>query len=509
MLACAPDAIVTLDGQHNILEWNPGAERLFGYTPQEMVGRNLDDLITGPDANVFEEATGLTRRILAGKSVPATEMVRYRKNGSPVDVIASGSPILIGDEVTGVVVVYTDITERKRMEKQLRQQERLAAVGQLAAGIAHDFNNVMASIILYAQMMLRTPDLSPRNRERLATINQEARHAANLTQRILDFSRRAMLKRQPLDLLPFLKELVKLLQQTLPENIQIDLVYGRDEYTVNADPTRVQQAIMNLALNARDAMPEGGKLRIGLERIQVEDSAEAPLPQMEAGEWVQVMVADTGTGIPPEAMPHMFEPFFTTKPVGQGTGLGLAQVYGIVKQHGGEIDVQSQVGRGTTFTLYLPALPVSAPQAPAHEAPALVKGRGETILVVEDNAGTREALSAVLETLNYRVLKAANGREALEVCRSAEEAYPEQGGGTRPERSRRIDLVLTDMVMPKVGGRELIRELRKMNPHLKGLAVTGYATSEDLQEEGIVDVLHKPFDVSTLAEVVRRALDMD
>ena len=494
VLACAPDAIITLDGQHNILEWNPGAERLFGYTPQEAVGRNLGDLITGPDANVFEEAVGLTRQILAVGNVPPAEVVRYRKDGSPVDVIASGSPILIGDEVAGVVAVYTDVTEHKRMEKQLRQQERLAAVGQLAAGIAHDFNNIMATIILYAQMMLRTPEhLSSRDRERLATINHEAQHAANLTQQILDFSRRAMLKRQPLDLLPFLKELVKLLQRTLPENIQIGLAYGRDEYTVNADPTRVQQAVVNLALNARDAMPEGGELRIGLKRVRVEDGAEAPLPQMEAGEWVQVMVSDTGTGILPEVMPHLFEPFFTTKPVGQGTGLGLAQVYGIVKQHGGEIDVESQVGRGTAFTLYLPALPVSAPEGLAQELPALVEGHGETILVVEDDAGTRKALSDSLEMLNYRVLAASNGREALEVYRSVE----------------RVDLVLTDMVMPGLGGKELMRELRKMNPRVKGLAVTGYAASEELREEGIVDVFRKPFGVSTLAEVVRRALDVD
>ena len=517
VLACAPDAIVTLDARRNILEWNSGAERLFGYTLQEVVGRNLDNLITGPDANVFEEATGLTRQILAGGNLPPTEMVRYRKDGSPVDVIGAGSPILIEDEVIGVVAVYTDITERKRVEKQLRQQERLAAVGQLAAGIAHDFNNTMASIILYAQMMLRASDLSSRDRERLGTINQEARHAADLTQQILDFSRRSVLERRPLDLLPFLKELAKLLESTLPENIKIVLAYGPDEYTVNADPTRVQQAMMNLALNARDAMLEGGELRIGLERIRIKDSQEAPLLEMEAGEWVQVTVVDTGTGIPPDVLPHMFEPFFTTKPVGQGTGLGLAQVYGIVKQHGGEIDVESELGHGATFVIYLPALPVSAPEVLPREIPALAEGHGETILVVEDNPGAREALSDTLEMLNYRVLAAANGQEALEIYRSAAAACSATAststastrGRRGGERSRRIDLVLTDIVMPGMGGRELMRELRKIGPHLKGLVVTGYAVKEDLREEGIVDVLRKPFDVGALAEVVRHALDAD
>ena len=540
VLACAPDAIVTLDARHNILEWNSGAERLFGYTLQEVAGRNLDDLITGPDANVFEKAAGLTRQILAGGNVPPAEMVRYRKDGSPVDVIGAGSPILIGDEVIGMVAIYTDVTGRKRVERQLWQQERLAAVGQLAAGIAHDFNNTMASIILYAQMMLRTSDLSSRDRERLGTVNQEARHAANLTQQILDFSRRSVLERRPLDLLPFLKELAKLLEPALPENIKIVLAYGPDEYTVNADPTRVQQAMMNLALNARDAMPEGGELRIGLERIRVEDGQETVLPGMEAGEWVQVTVADTGTGIPPDALPHMFEPFFTTKPVGQGTGLGLAQVYGIVKQHGGEIDVESELGHGATFVIYLPSLPVSVPEVLPHEMPALAEGHGETILVVEDNPGTREALSDTLEMLNYQVLAAANGQEALEIYRSATArpataststasttasttvsttastrggARGRRGGErsrrARPEQGRRIDLVLTDVVMPGMGGRELMRELRKMNPHLKGIVVTGYPVSEDLREEGIVDVLRKPFDVGALAEVVRHALDAD
>jgi len=217
----------------------------------------------------------------------------------------------------------------------------------------------------------------------------------------------------------------------------------------------------------------------------------------EPGEWVRVTVSDTGTGIPPEVLPHVFEPFFTTKPVGQGSGLGLAQVYGIVKQHEGEIGVKSQVGHGTTFTFYLPALPVSAPEPLAQEMEPLAFGHGETILVVEDDPSVREALSDTLETLDYRVLNAANGQEALEVYRVAR-------SGDRPQQG--VDLVLTDLVMPGMGGRELMRELRKMDPRVKGLAVTGYAVSEDLREEGIVEVVEKPFDVDTLAEAVRRAL---
>ncbi|MEE9617186.1 MAG: PAS domain S-box protein, partial [Anaerolineae bacterium] len=511
-----PVLLTRYEPDTNMLYLNKEFEKIVGWKTEEVKDIDLMEKVY-PDPDYRKQAMEYMQEA-------STEWREFRVQSKSGKIVNSEWSNIRLDDGTQVGIGI-DITERKRVEKQLRQQGRLAAVGQLAAGIAHDFNNTMASIILYAQMMLRASDLSSRDRERLGTINQEARHAADLTQQILDFSRRSVLERRPLDLLPFLKELSKLLESTLPENIKIVLAYGPDEYTVNADPTRIQQAMMNLALNARDAMPEGGELHIGLERIRVEDGQETVLPEMEAGEWVQVTVADTGTGIPPDALPHMFEPFFTTKPVGQGTGLGLAQVYGIVKQHGGEIDVESELGHGVTFVIYLPALPVSAPEALPREIPALAEGHGETILVVEDNPGAREALSDTLEMLNYRVLAAANGQEALEIYRSAAAARPATAststasttastrGGARGrrggERSRRIDLVLTDIVMPGMGGRELMRELRKIDPHLKGLGVTGYAVKEDLREEGIVDVLRKPFDVGALAEVVRHALDAD
>jgi len=268
----------------------------------------------------------------------------------------------------------------------------------------------------------------------------------------------------------------------------------------------MQQILINLATNARDAMPEGGELRIGLSRMQVRPGEEPPIEGMSPGEWVCLTISDTGAGMSPEAMSHLFEPFFTTKPMGQGTGMGLAQVHGIVTQHEGYIGMETEARRGTTFRVYLPAQrPVETEEAPLEEAAsAALEQEKETILLVEDEERVRKFGQRALELLGYQVLTAANGQEALEVYQSAERACPEQ--------SRGIDLVLTDMVMPEMGGRELMRELKKVNPCVKGVAMTGYVLEEDLRElreEGIVDVIHKPFDLGTLEEVIRHALDGD
>jgi two-component system cell cycle sensor histidine kinase/response regulator CckA len=288
------------------------------------------------------------------------------------------------------------------------------------------------------------------------------------------------------------------LERTLPEHIQVELAYDERDHMVNADPTRVQQAIMNLAVNARDAMPEGGRLRIGLKRIQVTDPRRAPLPEMEAGDWVQVSVTDSGTGIPPDVLPHIFEPFFTTR-APEGTGLGLAQVYGIVSQHEGHVDVETAAGEGTTFILYLPALPLGRQDESTlrGEDLDLFRGHGQTILVVEDEPATRRALVDGLELLGYRILEAADGREALAL-------YEQRGGG--------IDLVLSDAVMPQMGGQALFWALREQDPAVKVVLVTGHPLErelEGLRSEGLAGWLLKPLDIERLARVVAEALAAD
>ncbi len=252
------------------------------------------------------------------------------------------------------VELQATLTELKETQVELVQQERLAAVGTLAAGIAHDFNNILSIIVLNVELGLHTPQLPPKLHRQLMTISQQMKRAANLVQQILDFGRRGELQPHQLDLVPLLEEQVELLQLNLPANITLNLSHGSDEYVVNADVTHMQQIFINLALNAIGAMPEGGDLGMSLGRLRLMSHDEAPLPGMDPGEWIQVSVSDSGTGIPKEVLPHVFEPFFTTKPFGKGNGLGLAQVYGIVQQHGGHIDVRTQAGVGTTFVIYLP-----------------------------------------------------------------------------------------------------------------------------------------------------------
>ncbi len=480
----APVILYALDREGVLtLSEGKGLEAL-GLKPGEVVGQSVFDLYHDVPQIVED-----VRRALAGEAFVSTVEV----NG--VILEPWYSPLRDQDgEVTGAIIVATDVTARKHLEEQIRRQDRLAAVGQLAGGIAHDFNNFLTTIILYAQILRGKSHLPPDLVPGLETILDEARRAAQLVRQILDFSRRSPIETQPVDLKPFIEEVIDILRRTLPENIRLLLEIGAEEYVVNADSTRIQQVVMNLAVNARDAMPEGGELRIGLSRMEVRPGEEPPVAEMDAGEWVCLAMLDTGTGIPPDVMPHLFEPFFTTKPVGQGTGLGLAQVYGIVKQHEGRIGVETEAGRGTTFRIYLPAHEAGEEEV-SEETAAPPEGKGEIILLVEDEEKVREAGREALETLGYRVLAAANGREALEVYRSA----------------AGVDLVVTDIVMPEMGGKELVRELKKTNPYLKAVAITGHAAEgiQELRKEGILDIIQKPLDVNTLAQVIRRVLDAD
>ncbi|MFZ5915929.1 MAG: PAS domain S-box protein [Chloroflexota bacterium] len=385
------------------------------------------------------------------------------------------------------------LTELQSAQEQLVQQERLAAVGQLAAGIAHDFNNILAVIVLYTHIALRDTTLSPELRERLKIIDRQAKRATDLVQQILDFSRRAVLRRQDMDLAPFLEEGVKLLKRTLPESIQLELSHGPGVYAIQADVTRVQQVLMNLALNARDAMPHGGRLRVGLERLLVRANQMPPLPEMAPGHWVCLSVADTGAGIAPEVLPHIFEPFFTTK-LPHGSGLGLAQVYGIVRQHGGYIDVETELGRGATFRIYWPALPGDELAVSEEEETGLSKGRRETVLVVEDDPIVRQVLVDCLEMLNYGVLEAANGEEALQVL---------------DRRGDEIALVLSDWVMPVMSGGALAQHIRQRQLAVKMVIVTGYPLDElyrDGDPEIVAAWVQKPPSLEQLAEALARAL---
>ncbi|MBN1287738.1 MAG: PAS domain S-box protein [Anaerolineae bacterium] len=487
IIETVPEGVLLLDMTRQIVLANPAADQYLAALNHAGMGnilthlgdQPLDALLTSPPEGLWHEV-----KTAAGGGSPQT-----------FEIIAR--PIETGPPTGGWLLVIRDVTQEREAQKRIQQQNRLAAVGQLAAGIAHDFNNIVAVIVLYVQILLKTADLPPRATERLQTIVQQAHRATDLIEQILDFSRRSVMECKPLDLVPFLKEQVKLLRRTLPESIKFDLVYEPGEYMVSADLTRLQQAIMNLVINARDAMPEGGSLHIGLARASFTEN-NRPLPDMKAGEWISITVADTGVGIAPDVLPYIYEPFFTTKPPGQGTGLGLPQVYGIMKQHDGHIDAASKPGEGTVFTLYLPVLPARSDDAPDSDIQDLIRGSGEMILVVEDDAMTREALVESLELLNYRVLTACDGGKALVAWE---------------QHRKDIALVLSDVVMPEMGGIALFHALKQKDRSVKIMLLTGHALDdqfedhlENLEAQGLAAWLHKPPSLEQLSQAIKQAL---
>ncbi len=473
-----PEGVFLLDSERRVLLANPAAARDLALLAGVEAGQPITRLGERPLAELLNSPPqGLWHEVKAAERT--------------FEIIAR--PVEDECMPQNWVVVIKDVTREREVRELLQRQERLATVGQLAAGIAHDFNNMLSAIVLYSDMGLHAPDLPPALREYLQTISQQSRRAADLTQQILDFGRRAVLERRAMDLVPFLREQVRLLERIIPENIHISLASGEDEYTVNADPARLQQALVNLAVNARDAMPSGGELRIRLERIRVAGPHQAPLPVMGAGDWVCLTVSDTGTGIPPGNLPRVFDPFFTTKPPGKGSGLGLPQVHGIVKQHEGEIGVESVMGQGTIFTIYLPALLLAAPQALPSGLKKLIRGQGQTILVVEDDPVIRGALVDSLELLDYRPLQAADGRQALAVI----EQHPE------------IALLLSDLVMPEMGGQALFYALKARRLGFPVVILSGHPLENELptlQAQGLAGWLPKPPTIEQLARLLAKIL---
>ncbi len=481
ILATVPAGVLLLDAEQRVVQANPAAEKHLVTLAGAKVGSRLSHLGNRP----------LTELLTS----PPTQGLWHeaKAHARTFEIIAR--PVANGSEPEGWVLVTNDVTREREVQTQLQRQERLAAVGQLAAGIAHDFNNIMAVIMLYTQMVSKASELTAKSHERLEIVSGQARRATALIQQILDFSRCAVLERRPMDLVLFLKEIVKMLERTIPESIKITLTYEMDVCTVNADPTRLQQAIMNLVINARDAMPEGGELHITLSRGVVTDQAWCVVcGQLVEGAWVCIKVMDTGSGIPADVLPYIFDPFFTTKEAGKGTGLGLAQVYGIVAQHEGHIAVTTQVGVGTTFAIYLPPMLEQSPEPVQLEALPLAHGCGETILVVEDEASLRTALVDSLELLNYRVLQAANGREALEILE---------------QRAGEIALVLSDMVMPEMGGQALFFALRQRGHTLPVMMLSGHPMEnelESLKTQGLAGWMLKPPHIEQLSHGIKRAL---
>ncbi len=498
ILQAAGEGIFGLDADGNVIFINPAAENMLGWSAADLVGKSPHSCIhhTHADNTPFPAANcPIHTTIQDGSTRHVNDGIFWRKDGSSFPVEYISQPVRESGNLLGAVVTFKDISERQRQEIYLQSQQRLATVGQLAAGIAHDFNNIMAVISLYSDLAANRIAPTEKLHRYLTTIQEQAKHAADLIRQILDFSRQSVMERHAVDLFSFVKELLKLLTRTLPENIHLKLDYGEGQYLVNADLTRLQQILMNLVINARDAMPGGGRLHFTMNLLALSPDAAPPMPDMPPGQWVCLSVSDTGEGIPPQNVPHIFEPFFSTKTQDKGTGLGLAQAYGIIKQHDGFIGVSSQVGSGTTFTIYLPALD-SLHETPPDAAPEpMATGQGETILIVEDEEKIRTAVCDLLTTFNYRPLPAANGEDALALF-------------TRHENE--IVLVLSDVMMPGMSGLTLHQKLTAVNPAIKTILMTGYPLEKSGKmqlERGIVAWLQKPVNMEKLLRLIAQTLE--
>jgi len=488
----SPEAILLINLEGVIVDCNPATLEISGYAREELIGKpvlSLDHL-GREELPLYRK---LFRRAIEGQELAPIELEALGPQGKKRWFEVFVSRVEKDGTPTAIQVISHDISERRRLEEQIRRQERLAAIGELAGGIAHDFNNFLTTIMLYAQMGLDKPNLMPDVRQALETIVGESRQAVQLVRQILDFSRRSPMEPRPVDLTDQISASIEVLARTLPEDIDFELVIEPQELIAEVDPTRIEQVLMNLINNARDAMPGGGHLQVRVSSLTLGSGETPPVAEMPPGRWACLSVRDTGIGMTKHVQAHLFEPFFTTKKPGKGTGLGLAQVHGIVTQHGGYIDVESEVGQGTTLRIYLPLskLTIIEHDDKRIEVP---QGAGETIILVEDNERLRRISEELLNSLGYHAVTASNGREALELCHSM--GHP--------------DLILTDLVMPEMGGRELIHQIQALDPAIRILAVTGYALAEEEyaldQLDVVVEVIQKPFEVDTLAWAVKRAL---
>ncbi len=488
VMESVPEGVLVIDLHGRILLTNPAAtQNLAILADGAKIDDTLQQLGDQPLHNLFDHPqTGL----------------RYQLDWQQRNFELIANPLKDSGQLSGWVIVIHDATEEKEIQQRVQQQERLASVGQLAAGIAHDFNNIMAVISLYTDLLLRDSRIPLDTRERFAIILDQTVRASDLIQQILDFGRRSVMQRHPIDLIPFLRKWVKLFERTLPENITINLSFDGGDFFVNADPTHLQQVVMNLVVNARDAMPQGGKLLIRLDHLSKQRPDVPHLSQLarhllqdeSQSDLVRISVQDTGSGIDPQIIPHIFEPFYSTKDRSKGAGLGLAQVFGIVKQHKGEIEVSTEIGKGTIFDIYLPALSVSETKQTLVHNVDLPLGHGETILVVEDNPVLCEVTVTILQELHYQTRSAKNGLEALRVLTNSQNA---------------IDLILCDLVMPEMGGKELLLAMRRAGLKNKIVIVTGHPMDEEKQEImalGAVGWLSKPPSLELLAKVVAEAI---
>jgi two-component system cell cycle sensor histidine kinase/response regulator CckA len=489
----ATDAIVITDPNGAIVYVNPAFERVTGYTSAEVLGSNPRILKSGQNPVGLYEEMWTT---LARGDVWSGTLVNKRKDGTLFEEEMTISPVRNGGgRLVNYVAVKRDITRERQLEDQLRQAQKMEAIGRLAGGVAHDFNNLLGIIMGYSEMLLDSLSTEDPRRGQAEQVRKAGDRAARLTRQLLAFSRKQVLEPRILDLNITLTETEKLLHRLIGEDIELIIRPGAGLGCVKADPGQLEQVVMNLVVNSRDAMPRGGRLVLETANVDLDEAYAGRRPDVKPGPYVMLAVTDTGAGIPPECREHIFEPFFTTKESGKGTGLGLATVYGIVNQSGGHIWVYSEVGRGTTFKIYLPRVGSEGKELPREPGRRDSPRGHETILIVEDSGSLRALTRGVLESCGYKVLEARD---------------PEHAQAVFAAHKGPIHLLLSDVVLPGISGRELAHILLPQCPSMKVLYMSGYP-DEAISQHGVLEpglsFLQKPFRPVELTCKVREVLD--
>lgn len=480
--------IVNLKGRFVL--WNKRAGEIFGYSFEELKGKHYSIMYAD------QEVLSVLLKELKEKSIiRQVEMLMRRKDGHTVPMELSMN--LLRDEdgnKIGSLCLAKDLREMKLMQAKLLHAAKMEAVGTLAGGIAHDFNNLLQAVQGYAELLLLDTTQSNTHYQGLQEIKRAAHRGAQLSRRLLTFSRKMDSQLRPLSLNDQIRETRNLLRRTIPKMIEIDCHLQEDLYPVNADPTQIEQILINFGLNAKDAMVEGGRILIETSNVLLDVDFCKARPEMRPGHFVLLSVSDTGVGMDKSTMQNIFDPFFSTKEVGKGTGLGLSLVYGIVKNHGGYIECQSDPGKGTRFEVYLPALLTPLEIVQSKDKNALRAGN-ETILIVDDEKSIRETVSQILSRSGYTVLAAEDGESALNIYQS--------GRG-------QIDLVILDVVMPGMGGRQCLEKLLEMNPDIKVIMTSGYSNTgpaKDILQGQIQNFISKPYQTGELLDTIRKVLD--
>ncbi|MGV0023645.1 response regulator [Phormidesmis priestleyi] len=492
LLNVASDAIYARDLSNRILFWNQAAEHLYEWPRSEVLGENATVLLCPTQPTEFSTAV----KAVFDQGAWQGEMQKVTRSGKQIMVLSRLT--LVRDDAgipKSILTVDTDITEKKQLEAQFLRAQRLESIGTLASGIAHDLNNILTPILAASQLLpLKFPNADDRTHQLLKIVEANARRGADLVKQVLSFARGVDGRRTPVQVGHLLLEIEQIAKRTFPKSIVVQTNLSSFNLAlVSADATQLHQVFMNLCVNARDAMPEGGTLALSANNVSIDEPYARMHLDAKQGDYVRITIADTGQGIPPEILDRIFDPFFTTKEVGKGTGLGLSTAIGIVKNHGGFIEVTSHIGQGTCFQVYLPA--TAGKVAPPIENLSLESGHGEWILVVDDETSIQEIAKASLEDQNYRVLTASDGFEAIALY---------------AKHQQDITVIVMDLMMPAMDGLTAIRTLRKLNPHVKVIATSGLTvpnTLSDLASVGVHHFLPKPYTTHELLNELQTVLD--